>query len=70
MPFCTNCGNELADEDRFCNTCGFECERTNTPSDQTANEKRNVNIIFYLALSVMFLFWLYLGMPIDRFWWR
>lgn len=73
MSFCTNCGDELADEDQFCATCGSAVETAHTPDTprgETANEKKTINIIFYLALAGMFVFWLFSGMSTNRFWWR
>lgn len=39
MPFCTSCGQQLADTDRFCTSCGAPMEPADKPAPSPADTK-------------------------------
>lgn len=70
MPYCADCGNKLAEGDRFCKTCGTKVNGIKTQGSENDDENKKSTIVFYIVIAAMILWWLYSGMPTNRFWWR
>lgn len=42
MPYCTNCGSEIEDHQKFCPSCGAPTEQTPASGDETPAPKKGV----------------------------
>lgn len=69
--YCINCGNELAEDSKFCNKCGVDSENNNVAENnqnvETANQgksKTNGQAIaaFVVSLVGLFIFGVYCGL--------
>ena len=62
MKFCTQCGTQLYDENRFCPCCGMSCctpdEYTNQTVDKpiTKSPRKDTERILIIAMSIVILF--------------
>jgi len=63
--YCSNCGHEVVKGDRFCANCG-----AGVRNDGAEAESKSSKIAYYVFIVVLFILWLAMGMPTDRFWWR
>ena len=43
MPFCSNCGNEINDNAKFCPKCGTAANAENEPASTTQNNTSGIN---------------------------
>lgn len=53
MPFCTQCGNQVRDNDRFCGVCGAVQDKTGAPppKDPLAGiTSRNASLLCYIPM--------------------
>jgi predicted amidophosphoribosyltransferase len=63
--YCSNCGDKVVEGDRFCANCG-----SNIGDAGPDTESKSSKIAYYVFMAVLFVLWLAMGMPTDRFWWR
>lgn len=70
MPCCAECSNRLAEKDIICNLCGVEVVGNKPRSNETDGMNKKGAVAFYIVVGAMIIWWLYSGMPTNRFWWR
>ena len=66
MKYCSNCGNQLEDDAKFCSVCGMQQGQTPTPEEKTEIEQLKNEFIKQLSHEKIYLFGSFATGPLWR----